>query len=153
MKITEQNTNEKAKTFLLILVFIVIAVLIILQEGNEMKNEEKKIASYNLKLSGTIIKKKEFNYGHGFCFILINTEKCNYNYFDPRRKEDEYFFIKTDNKCMLATDFYTDIQIGDRIEVDGNKYVITRNNVIIVDSILCHLKSGLGFNEDFPDWI
>ena len=88
------------------LIFLILAISIfvgsIIYDFVQSNVIAKKIALLDLKLSGTVIKKKDFLYGHDYGFVLIDVNTSNYDNFDPRNKNEDYFFIIKKNKCVLV---------------------------------------------------
>ena len=114
------------------LIFLILAISIfvgsIIYDFVQSNVIAKKIALLDLKLSGTVIKKKDFLYGHDYGFVLIDVNTSNYDNFDPRNKNEDYFFIIKKNKCVLVLSGLSEMQAGDSIVVNKNKYSLYRKN-------------------------
>lgn len=114
------------------LIFLILAISIfvgsIIYDFVQSNVIAKKIALLDLKLSGTVIKKKDFLYGHDYGFVLIDVNTSNYDNFDPRNKNEDYFFIIKKNKCVLVLSGLSEMLAGDSIVVNKNKYSLYRKN-------------------------
>ena len=104
-----------------------------------------------MKLSGTIITKKDFFYGHDFGFVLIDIKSSNYSNFDSRGKGDDYFFIIKQNKCVLVLSGLSEVLPGDSITVNKNKYSLYRNNKNVLKNSDLVMLSAIYY--DNPDYL
>ena len=118
--------NKKQFVIFSIIGIIIFIVSILFDYFKSNENQEK-IKSYNLNLSGIIIKKQNFTYGHSYGYVTIDIKNSNYDYFDSRGKEDDYFFIIKEKKCLLLLSGMGEVLIGDSIVVKSDKYDVYRD--------------------------
>lgn len=118
--------SKKQFTISFIILFLIFVFSILFDYFESIENK-KKIIAYDLKLSGIIIKKQIFTYGHDYGYVTIDIKSSNYKFFDSRGKDDDYFFIVKEKKCLLLLSGMSEILIGDSIVVNMDKYDVYRN--------------------------
>lgn len=122
-----------AKQFKIAFVFLIIIFLsTIVFDFIKADKDRVVIENLNLELRGKIIKKKQFVYGHSYGFVLIDDIISNYKEFDPRIDNKEYLFIIKNKKCTLILSGLRQIEVGDSIVINKQKYNLYRNNKIIL---------------------
>lgn len=124
----------KKKAFYLISFAVFAFACIIAYQLYSSIKEQEYISSYNLKFSGIIKKKMNLSYGHDFGYALIEMVNPNLNDVDPRKQNENYFFVIRNGKCVLLIPGVSDIEIGDSIVVNENRYSSYRENIKIRDN-------------------
>jgi hypothetical protein len=111
----------KKKNFIIFMIILTtIFISSVIYDTIQAKTTREKIAFFDLQLSGSIIDKRDFFYGHDYGFVYIDLRKSNYEDFDPRNENDDYFFIIKNNKCLLVLSNLSEIRIGDSIVIKIN---------------------------------
>lgn len=118
---------------LLIALGIIFIGLVIYQLINAQL-VEKDLKEVGLELTGIITDKKELRYGHDFGYVRIDVHNSNYSDYDPRRKDETYFFIIRRSRCALLIPGISQVEIGDSIAVKVDKFSIFRNNKTIKEN-------------------
>lgn len=130
----------KNQTQFLIGGLIIIALFIGLVLCDIVTNgrDHEKIASYHLRVSGKVKKKKEFTAGHDYGYVQIDAVDFSSL---QNLKEVEGLYKINGRKCVLAVANISLIEVGDSISVHNSTYEVYRKNEKVLDNNLILLSS------------
>jgi hypothetical protein len=141
--------KNKKQLILMIAGMFVFFLVLVGEDYWQTQQNSKKIAAYNLQLSGVISATKEYTAGHGFGMVLIDINKSNYGDFDEKAKGKEYFFIIKNNQCVLVFPGINQVQKGDSIVVHKETFDVYRDGEKTFDNNPLVLLASIYHNSPY----
>ena len=116
----------------IIVVFVLIIIIINLAEFLYSNYRKKEIVKTELQISGKIKALKGMTYGHDFGFCLMDIESCNYNEFNYKELDKDFFLLIKNKKCLIVMPHLSSLEIGDRITIDKGELKSYRDGKVIL---------------------